>query len=252
MARRRAPRLGLLGHPLAPWGCAILLVCLGCGRDHVRVPLLPPLIPSLKSPVLFKEPFDALDPDRWHEVEVRGSTQYDVVELEGQRCLKAESHNAASILVNTVRFRPQTYQQLSWRWRVDQLVKGEALARKEGSDVAARVYVYFETNGLPWQKRSLDYVWSASLPVGTIITSAFSSASKMIVVESGIESLTQWKAEERNLVADYKRCFGENPPDVIAIGLMSDTDNTGHDALAYFDDLRISRRTTNVTTSKRR
>ena len=140
-----------------------------------------------------------------------------------------------------MRFDPDTYEWLSWDWRVDQLVEGEALERKDGSDASARVYVYFESSGLPWQKRDLDYVWSASLPVGTILNSAYSSVSKIIVVESGTASLGRWRHVERNLEEDYRRCFGKHPAHVIAIGLMSDTDNTHGQALAYFDELRVSR-----------
>jgi len=122
------------------------------------------------------------------------------------------------------------------------LVEGEALDWKDGSDAAARVYVYFASRGLPWQKRNLDYVWSASLPVGTLLSSAYSSTSKILVVESGSASLGQWRTVERNLEDDFERAFGrQDLPDVIAIGLMSDTDNTGGDALAYFDELRVSR-----------
>ena len=47
---------------------------------------------------------------------------------------------------------------------------------------------------------------------------------------------------ERNLQDDYERCFGTSKlPKVIAIGLMSDTDNTHGEALAYFDELRVTR-----------
>jgi len=192
---------------------------------------------------LWLEPFDVLDPAQWREVEVRGRTDYHVVDLEGRRCLTAHSRAGGSILLHTVRFDPDIYEWLSWRWRVDQLVDGENLTRKEGSDAAARVYVYFDTKGLPWQKRSLDYLWSASLPVGTVLQSAYSPASQIIVVESGTSSLGKWQAMERNIEDDYKRYFGEDPPDVIAIGLMSDTDNTRKEAVAYFDDVRVSRST---------
>ena len=145
------------------------------------------------------------------------------------------------MLLHPLHFDPETYRWLSWHWRVERPVTGEALERKEGSDAAARVYVYFETAGLPWQKRNIDYVWSASLPVGTILSSAFSTASKIIVVEGGSDSLGQWRMIERNLAEDYTRCFGDNPPDVVAIGVMTDTDNTAGEAMAYYDDLQISK-----------
>jgi hypothetical protein len=193
-------------------------------------------------PIFWAESFDALRPEYWREVEVQRKTQYDVVEIEGRRCLRAWSRDGASILLSAVRFDPEAYEWLSWEWRVDQHVAGESLDRKEGSDVAARVYVYFDTAGLPWQKRSLDYVWSSTLPAGTILESAFASTSKIIVVESGAAHLGQWRRVERNLEDDYERCFGKSDlPHVIAIGLMSDTDNTGGEALAYFDELRVTR-----------
>ena len=200
---------------------------------------MPPRLPQSPS-IFWAEPFQSIDPERWREVEVKRHTRYEEVVLDGRSCLRATSQNSASVLLTPVRFNPETYKWFSWEWRVDQLVAKEALDRKSGSDAAARVYVYFQSPGLPWQKRSLDYVWSASLPVGAILNSAFSPTSKMIVVESGTASLGQWRKVERNLEDDYERCFDQHLPDVIAIGIMTDTDNTGGKALAYFDELRVS------------
>lgn len=192
--------------------------------------------------VWWREPFNELNPAWWREVEVRhGHTQYAIDTVDGRRCVHARSHDAASILLSAVRFNAGTYQWLSWEWRVDRLVEGEALDRKDGSDAAARVYVYFDTRDMPWQKRSLDYVWSASQPVGTVLASPFSAESRIIVLESGRTFLGRWRHERRNLEDDYARCFGGHMPQVIAIGLMTDTDNTGGEAEASFDDLVISR-----------
>ena len=207
-------------------------------------PLVKPLavtFTSSKPLILFEESFAQLDLTRWREVEVKGRTDYTVERLEGFSCLRAYSHSGASVLLTLSRFDPDTYEWLSWRWRVERFVEGEELTRKEGSDASARVYVYFDTPGLPWQKRSVDYVWSKTLPVGAILESAYSKAAKMIVVESGMASQGQWRSYVRNMEDDYRRCFGEDPPDVVSIGLMVDTDNTHSEALAYFDDIRISR-----------
>ena len=227
-------------------GAAAFGVCLaaaGCTGRRLSIPLVPPFLSAPTVSLLWSEPFDALNPDVWREIEVRGHTQYEVVALEGRSCLRATSRQAASILLSPVRFDPDAYEWLSWDWRVDRLVEGEALERKDGSDAAARLYVYFESPGLPWQRRNLDYVWSASLPEGTVLSSAYSSSSKIIVVDGGPASLGRWRSVERNLEDDYERCFGKGRlPDVVGIGIMSDTDNTGGDALAYVDDLRVSRR----------
>ncbi len=194
------------------------------------------------SAVVWEELFEALNPNRWQMVEVRRRTDYSAAQLDGRSCLRAYSRNGASILLTRLSVNPATCAWFSWGWRVDQFVEGEALERKHGSDASARVYVYFDVGGLPWQKRNIDYIWSASLPAGTVLESAFSSESKIIVVESGTSAAGQWRTVERNLKADYERCFGKGPlPRVIAIGRMTDTDNTDGEALAYFDDLRVSR-----------
>ena len=219
--------------------CIVLLA--GCAQRQGNVSLIHLLVGPTQSPLFWSESFDDGDANRWHRVEVRGQTDYTVVTLDGRRCLKAHSHQNASILLTRLRFNPETYGQLSWEWRVDQLPAGEALDRKHGSDASARVYVYFNAPAMPWQRRNLDYVWSASLPVGTTLHSAYSMESKIIVLESGPEYRGHWRSETRNLVDDFHTCFGGRPPEVIAIGLMSDTDNTGSEALAYFDDVRVSR-----------
>lgn len=219
---------------LLAWGC-------GGPRQVMSVPLVPPLIAPPQLSIFWMEPFHELSPSRWRDVEVRGKSQYQVVTLDGRSCLKAESHGGASILLASVRFDPQVYPWLAWEWRVDQLIEREALDTPKGSDAPARVYVYFETQGLPWQKRNVDYVWSAFLPVGARLTSAYSAASHILVVESGAAHLGRWRRVERNVADDYRQSFHEDPPPVIAIGLMTDSDNTGGDSLAYIDDIRIGR-----------
>ena len=233
------------------------LMVLGCAPQRVNISLMPPQIatsatarPSAPSSIVWQELFDAMPEAPWREVEVRRHTQYRVTELDDHRCLEARSHDGASILLHPVQFDPDTYEWLSWDWRVDQLVEGEALRTKGGSDAAARVYVYFDTRGLPWQKRSIDYVWSSTLPVGTLLDSAFSAESKIIVAESGTERLGQWRGVERNLEADYHRAFPGALPDVIAIGVMNDTDNTGGTALAYFDNLHVSKEPMHVGSTR--
>ena len=36
---------------------------------------------------------------------------------------------------------------------------------------------------------------------------------------------------------DYKKAFGENPPKISGVAIMTDTDNTKESAIAYFGDI---------------
>jgi len=49
--------------------------------------------------------------------------------------------------------------------------------------------------------------------------------------------LNQWLNEERNVYEDYKKAFGEESPMISGIAIMTDTDNTGESATAYYGDI---------------
>ena len=61
----------------------------------------------------------------------------------------------------------------------------------------------------------------------------------MIAVESGTPNLNQWQTYRRNVYEDYLQAFGEEPPRVSGIAIMTDTDNTGESATAYYGDIRL-------------
>lgn len=59
----------------------------------------------------------------------------------------------------------------------------------------------------------------------------------MIVVESGSEKLNQWVTEERNVFEDYQKAFGQEPLPISGVAIMTDTDNAGELAIAYYGDI---------------
>ena len=189
---------------------------------------------------------------------IAAKTRYSIVRDGEHYVLKAESHAAASGLIRPLDLDPKVYQVMSWRWKVENiLVKGDA-RRKEGDDYAARIYVAFqydpETATL-WEKTRygtykllygeyppkavLNYIWANRLPEGAAIDNAFTDRAKMIAVQSGPQEIGRWLSEERNLVEDYRRLFGQEPPRIAGVALMTDTDNTGESAVAYYDDILL-------------
>jgi len=56
-------------------------------------------------------------------------------------------------------------------------------------------------------------------------------------VETGEQSLGQWLRYERNVRADFVRAFGEEPGPLLAIALMTDTDNTSSKLQAWYGSL---------------
>src|SRR5205085_7750861 len=77
---------------------------------------------------------------------------------------------------------------------------------------------------------ALDYVWDRRAPRGTVAPNAFSDRVRMIVVESGALDVGRWIAEKRDMLADYRAAFGDDPSMISGVAIMTDSDNTGESA----------------------
>jgi hypothetical protein len=193
--------------------------------------------PALASDLLLDDYLQGISKN-WKEKSFRGLTHYEVVEEDGQRCIKATSNASASALYFEIDFDPKEYPFLTWRWKVSNiLAKGDEL-KKEGDDYAARVYVVFPS-ALFWRTKAVNYIWANKLPVGQAVPNPFTSNACMIAVRSGPDHVGQWLDEKRNLLEDYRKCFGEEPPKAGAVAIMTDTDNTVEQAVAWYGPIRL-------------
>jgi hypothetical protein len=185
-------------------------------------------------------------------------TRYSLIRDDQQTVLKAESQNAASGLIRYIRFDPSRYPVIRWRWKITHVLEKGDVRHKAGDDYAARIYVafVFEPQTASWWQRlrhssaglftdkelpgsALNYIWANRAPVGTIVSNPFSEETKMVVVQSGNALQGQWVEEQRNIVEDYRRAFGRKPPEIIGIGLMTDTDNTHEKTEAFYGDIAV-------------
>lgn len=187
---------------------------------------------------------------------IKRHTKYSLKHENGDYFVKAESNVSASGIYKEVEINPKEYPYLSWRWKVENTIKKGDARKKEGDDYPARIYVTFRFNpdkasffekmkygmvkkirGRYPPKGAINYIWANRLSKGKAIDSAYTDRSKMIAVESGTENLNEWLKEKRNIYADYKKLFKEEPPMINGIFLMTDSDNTKESATAYYDDI---------------
>jgi hypothetical protein len=183
-------------------------------------------------------------------------TTYKVEGEAGRFWVKAESDASASALVREIQIDPKVYPILRWRWKVENIIQQGDERKKEGDDYAARIYVNFlydsqkaslweRTRYGVWHaiygsyppKAALNYIWANKLPQGRVVDNAYTSMAKMVAIESGPERIGKWISEERNIYHDYTSLFGEEPPSVIGLAIMTDTDNTGEKAVAYYGEI---------------
>ncbi|MEZ4600113.1 MAG: DUF3047 domain-containing protein [Syntrophotaleaceae bacterium] len=200
--------------------------------------LLPALFADAAETELVIDDFETGLRPGWAEKVLAGRTDYRVVRNETGQVLKAESRGAASALIFERKIDLAEYPNLCWRWKVDNIVaKGDA-RKKEGDDYAARLYVIFPHWFFP-KTRTINYIWGNKLPPGAVVPNPFTSNAMMVAVESGKENIGQWRSECRNVSADYRAAFGDDAPPAGAVAIMTDTDNTGGAAAAWYDDIRF-------------
>lgn len=186
-------------------------------------------------------------------------TRYETVKDEGIVVVRAESEAAASGLVRKVSVDLREYPVIAWRWKIEDVIAESDVRSKEGDDYAARLYITFEydPDKVSFSKKTkywlgrmvygelpigaVNYIWAAKDPVGTRVNSVYTDFSNMVVVQSGREKTGRWISESRNLYEDYKAAFGEEPPRVNAVAVMTDTDNSGTKAVAYYGDIEFKK-----------
>lgn len=175
---------------------------------------------------------------QWKEKKFKGQTHYQASKKDGLLCIAAKSSAAASGLFYEINYDPEATPILAWQWQIDNvLAKGDP-TKKSGDDYPARVYVVFPS-AFFWRTKALNYIWDARLPKETFIANAYTSNAMMIVVESGPDNKGRWITEERNIRNDFIKAFGEPPPKVGAIAIMTDTDDTGETAQAWYGPIQI-------------
>ena len=200
-------------------------------------------------------------PGDWKNVPLssfKKNTEYTLVTDDGVVVLRATAHGSASVLAAKAEFDPRQFPTISWRWKVAQAIPGANNADQNKEDAPVRVMISFagdssklnlgdriaastaqSASGHPFPYALLMYIWGGKVPIGSITTSKRTSRIKMIALNADDQGIGQWHSFTRNLVDDYKKAFGEEPGNVLAIEVLTDTDNTGADAEAFYGDITV-------------
>ncbi len=183
-------------------------------------------------------------------------TRYRLVSERGTVVLQAESHDSASGLTREIAIDPSQYPIVQWRWKVSNVLEKGDVTRKAGDDSPARLYITFayDADHAGWLEKAkyraarwlhgqypprgaLNYIWANRRPVGTITPNPYTHRVRMLAVESGSAKVGQWITESRNIHHDYQAAFGQPPPMISGVAVMTDTDNTHESATAWFGDI---------------
>ncbi len=229
--------------------------------------LLIVLFPSIvisqggKESFFMKEDFNNLD--NWGSLyfpKIKKHTSYTIETNGSERYLKAESTASASALVYKREFNVHEYPNMRWRWRVENVYDKGVSGTKEGDDYPLRIYITFKYDP---QKASfleklqyegakllygeypphsaINYVWANKENTQRVVTSPYTSKTKIIIIEKGTNRIGSWETKEANILTDYRQAFGEDPPAQAGIAIMNDSDNTGEGSVSYIRFIEVYR-----------
>jgi len=246
--------------PIRMLGLAVLLSALvlgvGCAT-HEGGPAR-----QAVSPFSAAQPGDALPPGwaPWSLTRFKKDTAYQLVsDTSGVTVIEAKSDQSASGLRKHLDIDPASVPWIHWRWHVPTLIPSADNSRRDLEDSPVRVVITFDGNmdKLDFEERALAarikaltgqampyatlmYIWENKVPRDSVMESHHTTRVKMIVAESGTRRSGDWVEFERNVMADFERAFGEKPGRIKTLGIMTDTDNTGESAVAYYGDIRFT------------
>ncbi len=185
--------------------------------------------------------FSAGDTEGWEFRHFEGETRYRIVETGGLKALEAESDAAASSFYLEREIDLAERPVLEWRWRIEAPLAVADERAKSGDDFAARIYAVAPGEGMFGLPFAICYVWAARAPVGADWPNPFTSRVRMVAVESGPDRAGAWRGYRRNLREDFRRLFGREVDRLEGVAVMTDADNSGQRARAWYGDIALRR-----------
>jgi hypothetical protein len=180
---------------------------------------------------------------------------------DGVRAVKLSSKANLTFLEKTVDIDVSEYPVVAWKWKVENILEGNDERTREGDDHPVRLFFVFEPDeseqsfwfrvkrflyldrihGHPYGGRFIEYLWSSHLAPGEVIDDPGKPWQKLVVIEGGSGNTGKWLSYERNLYEDFRRLYHEETRRLIFIGILSDTDQTGQEAVSYIAELVFRR-----------
>ena len=178
----------------------------------------------------------------WERKVFKGETTYAFVYDPAKKAtvLQAESSAAASGHFRKLVVDLTKTPFLNWSWKVSDPLVGIEENTKEGDDFSARIYVVIERGIMSMNSLSVNYVWASQHPASSTWSSPYTKRVRLLAMDSGTTALKTWVSHKRNVRDDLKDLFGEDITSIDAVALMTDTDNSGGHARAYYGDIWFS------------
>lgn len=188
----------------------------------------------------------------------KASNQFAYLQLDGREAMGVKSSASASMLRKVVSVEPAQLDALRFSWKVPSLITDADMALRDKDDSPVRLVLAFDGDRSKLSSRdrmlselaraltgedmpyaTLMYVWCNQREPGSVVLNPRTDRIRKLVLESGPQQLNRWLDYERDIRADYRQAFGEEPGRLMAVGIMTDTDNTKSSAEAWYGPVTL-------------
>ena len=174
---------------------------------------------------------------------VRGAdskTKYSIGNNEKGNFLRAEANNSASGLGKEININLNETPFLNITWKVEKDLPGINEESKKGHDYAARVFVVKKTGATPLSNRAMNYVFSSNNDINTYHRSPFTKKSIDYVLSTTKDNLDEWVTVKVNVREHFKKFHKLELNNINGVAIMSDTDNSKLNSIAYYQNIYFS------------
>jgi len=176
-------------------------------------------------------------PPDWKPRKEEGRSVYSIQEEGGLRFLRAAATRLGVQAGREVAWNLEAYPILAWSWRPIEFPKGSDERKSSTNDSAVSVYAVFPHT--PVSVKSVKYIWSRVVPVGTHLTSSAGN-TQVRVLRTGADKVGQWVEEQVNVREDYRKYFGgSDVPRPAGIAVLTDSDDTKSTARGDYAGFRV-------------
>lgn len=199
-----------------------------------------------KTDTIYVDSFAKNEALSWHSKKKNPENIYKLKTEEKKTFLSASSIHEDNFLIKKITVDLVQYPYLNWKWRANTLPQNGDESKKQTCDVAASLNVVLKAS--KWRPRTIKYSWSTTLPTGTRTESPFAfwpSRCDIVVIKNGDAELSTWHTEKVNVLEDYKKFYKKEEVASLIIEafvIMTDSDNTGSQSEADYDDIFFSRK----------
>ena len=186
-------------------------------------------------------------------------TRYATTDLGDRRVLHARARRSATGLHCAVDIDPLQHRHLDFSWKVRAVERQADVAAAERDDCPARLIVAFDGDHQRLSLRDrllfdqvelftgqrlpfamIMYVWDGGSHAPESVHRNHRTARiQYLTVESGHDRAGQWLHYRRDVVADFRRVYGETPGRIIGVGVLTDADALKLDLEAWYGDIAL-------------